>query len=70
MTRNSDPNYFAFMLRVWREEAQERWRASLEDPQNGDRRVFADLETMFEFLRTHAYPDSETESEGHTGDVS
>ena len=57
MTETIDPNYFAFMLRVWREEAQDRWRASLEDPRSGERRVFADLETMLDFLRAQAYPD-------------
>jgi hypothetical protein len=57
MTEPIDPNYFAFMLRVWREEAQDRWRASLEDPRSGERQVFADFEQMLDFLRTQAYPD-------------
>ena len=61
-----EPDYFSYLLRVWRESgdgASERdaldsqgrmggvWRASLESPQADDRRGFASLEDLFAFLR-------------------
>ena len=45
--------YLAYMLRLWRagEGDKPMWRASVESPHTGERRVFADLETLFAFLQ-------------------
>lgn len=44
--------YFAYMLRLWRAAADGHlaWRASLEDPQTGERLGFADLGALFDYL--------------------
>jgi hypothetical protein len=46
-------NYFAYLLRLWRERSGEssRWRASLQDPHSGERVGFANLEELFGYLR-------------------
>ena len=46
------PPYFAYMLRLWRSESQDRqqWRASLESPHTGERQVFSSLEQLYAFL--------------------
>jgi hypothetical protein len=54
------PTDYSFILRLWQiqgEEVQgEReeqwfWRASLDDPQTGDRVGFTDLEALFAYIR-------------------
>ena len=50
MTKSTASNYFAFLLRLWKEENHESWRASLEDPQTGERKAFADLPSLIRFL--------------------
>lgn len=44
--------YMAFMLRLWRANraAAPGWRASLESPLTGERRGFASLEALVEYL--------------------
>jgi hypothetical protein len=46
------PHYLAYMLRLWEVASDEElaWRASLESPHTGERRGFASLEVLFEFL--------------------
>lgn len=48
------PNYHAYLLRLWRVDAQRTgaasWRASLEDPHTGLRLGFATLEQLFAHL--------------------
>jgi hypothetical protein len=46
------PGYLAYMLRMWRVEAEDGpvWRASVESPHTGERRGFASLELLFAFL--------------------
>jgi hypothetical protein len=45
--------YLAYMLRLWQGNATETavWRASLEDPHTGEQKGFADLESLFTFLK-------------------
>ncbi len=48
------PVYYAYLLRLWHDDAcPSCWRASLEDPQTGKRVGFANLETLFAYLREH-----------------
>lgn len=48
------PNYHAYLLRLWRVETQHSgaatWHASLEDPHTGLRLGFATLELLFAYL--------------------
>lgn len=45
--------YHAYLLRLWLAVEQEQvvWRASLENPQTGERLGFANLERLFVFLQ-------------------
>ncbi len=46
-------DYVAYLLRLWRSETDGEavWRASIESPRTGERRGFASLDQLFEFLR-------------------
>jgi hypothetical protein len=46
-------HYHAYLLRLWQtgEGEAAEWRALLEDPRTGERRGFADLDSMFAFLK-------------------
>ncbi len=50
---NPSPRYLSYLLRLWQTQDQDRilWRASLESPGTGERRGFADLEELVQFLR-------------------
>ncbi len=43
-------NYLAFLLRLWREDEATPWRATLENPHNGERHSFSSLEKLYAFL--------------------
>ena len=45
--------YLSFLLRLWciNQDGCEIWHASLEDPRTGERRGFASLDALMEFLR-------------------
>jgi hypothetical protein len=47
------PIYIAYLLRLWQVEdrLESVWHASLEDPHTGERKGFADLESLWAFLR-------------------
>lgn len=44
------PDYHAYLLRLWREGAQKPWRAELVSPHTGDKHHFADQGKLIEFL--------------------
>ncbi len=46
-------DYLAYQLRLWRTRGEERamWRASLKSAQTRERRSFASLDDLFDFLR-------------------
>jgi hypothetical protein len=45
-------DYQSYLLRLWRDNNEEKgWRASLESAQSGERKGFADLDALFDFLR-------------------
>jgi hypothetical protein len=62
-------DYQSYLLRLWRaKEGQEGWRASLESAQTGERKGFATLDALFEYVRSRARVElSECSREG--GDV-
>jgi hypothetical protein len=57
------PDYLSYLLRLWRVDGdnaaqptanQAVWRASLENPHTGERKGFASLDDLFDFLREQA----------------
>jgi hypothetical protein len=42
--------YFAYLLRLWRENSDGSWRALLENPNAEERIGFANLADLIEFL--------------------
>ena len=46
-------HYLAYMLRLWQvsNNGEPIWRASLESPHTGERKGFASLDDLFDFLR-------------------
>jgi hypothetical protein len=45
-------DYYSYLLRLWREGDEEvGWRASLHDPQTGERMGFGNIDELFRFLR-------------------
>ena len=74
-------DYHSYLLRLWRESStgqSERgtsespdstgwvWRASLESPQADDRKGFASLEDLFDFLRQQTSLVSDTSRDSVT----
>jgi hypothetical protein len=61
------PDYLSYLLRLWLVEnhgeapGAERatWRASLESAHTGEKRTFASLDELFEFLRKQTGAPSE-----------
>lgn len=53
------PDYLSYLLRLWRVENHGEapgadkaiWRASLESAHTGEKRIFASLDDLFEFLQ-------------------
>lgn len=44
------PDYRAFLLRLWREDAAAPWRCSLQTADATERRGFADLQQLVAYL--------------------
>ncbi len=61
-------HYLAYLLRLWRvgKEDEAAWRASLEDAHTGERQGFADLDALFDYVRsqTRAGPSLSSGEEG------
>ena len=46
-------DYQSYLLRLWRaKEGAEGWRASLESAQTGERKGFATLDALFDYVRS------------------
>ena len=69
MTAKTRP-YFSYLLRIWQENDREVpvWRASLEDPQTGQRRGFLDLDALIDFIHAKTGEDRKRLSEGLSDD--
>lgn len=72
MPAASQHTYITYLLRLWRADETEPWRASLNDPHSGDKHNFASLDQMIEFLRAqagevHLSHDGEGSSEPASG---
>jgi hypothetical protein len=55
---NQQDEYISYLLRLWRvgEEQTDVWQASLENTDTSQRRGFANLDELFEFLREVTTP--------------
>ncbi len=42
--------YYSYLLRLWRDDDGAPWRSSLEAPRTRERKSFANLEGLCEFL--------------------
>jgi len=51
MRTQPEPDYFACLLRVWRDGAESPWRASVEDPRTGESKHFASPQQAFVFIK-------------------
>ncbi len=68
------PRYLSYLLRLWQtsDNNNQVWRASLESPGTGERRGFASLRDLFDFLEsqtsraeTHDEPGRDSTREAH-----
>jgi hypothetical protein len=50
MKKHFGRNYLAYLLRLWQEGDETSWRATLENPHNGKRYAFSNLEKLYAFL--------------------
>jgi hypothetical protein len=55
LVHEEPPRYRAYMLRMWEVRGEQpaqpsMWRFSLEDPETGKKRAFADLQALTGFL--------------------
>jgi len=61
-------DYQSYLLRLWRvKEGEEGWRASLESAQTGQRKGFATLDALFDYVRSRTHAGSSERS--RTGGV-
>jgi hypothetical protein len=61
--RGEQPHYQSYLLRLWRvDEGENGVQASLESTHTGERRGFANLEAMLDFLRRQMAAQSERNS--------
>jgi hypothetical protein len=52
-------DYQSYLLRLWwAKEGEEGWRASLESAQTGERRGFATLDALFDYVRSQTRVES------------
>ena len=58
---HNEPNYQAYLLRLWRDGPRNRWRASLQSTKAGDTQLFADVQSLLNFLQSQT---DETTSKG------
>ena len=61
----SETNYQAYLLRLWRDGPHNRWRASLQSTKAGDIQLFADVQSLLNFLQSQT---DETTSKGDDKD--
>ena len=70
---SKERRYFSYMLRLWETSDGERqmWRASLESPGGGERRGFASLQSLIDFLEAQTEDldaqDGEADTQGDEG---
>ncbi|MAT96581.1 MAG: hypothetical protein CL608_05505 [Anaerolineaceae bacterium] len=53
----------SYLLRLWREDAQSPWRASLQNVATNERIGFADLQSLFLFVQTQTEASSKSQKD-------
>lgn len=48
--KKTQSNYYAYLLRLWREDGRDNWHVTLQNPHNGELLKFADIEKFWAFL--------------------
>ena len=51
-------NYYAFLLRLWRENDSSPWRAALENPHTSEKHTFSTLEQLWTYVQTQIDPSA------------
>jgi len=67
MKQSRTPKYYAYLLRFWREDGSNSWRATLEDPHSGESVGFASLPQLFAFLDKKSTPKNDENKASSTG---
>jgi hypothetical protein len=49
--KSTDQHYQSYLLRLWRTGDDGPWRATLEDTLSSERHSFADVESLYAYLR-------------------
>ena len=65
---SSTPPYLSYLLRLWLAGSndQPEWRLVLIDPQTGERRGFASLEALMDYLQTRMKEVTSSEAGAHS----
>ncbi len=50
-------SYNSWVLRMWQEESQDKWRASLKDARDGRQTNFSSITSLVEFLKSRGLQD-------------
>jgi hypothetical protein len=58
------PSQQSYLLRLWQEDAQSPWRASLQNVATNERFGFADLQSMFLFVEAQTGKSDKKNSTG------
>lgn len=48
----STTNYQAYLLRLWRDGPSNHWRAALQSTKASEMQLFADVQSLLDFLRS------------------
>jgi len=60
-----NPHYHSYLLRLWRDNSNHPWRASLQSTATGEKLAFADLLTLLAFLVEQLTVDEEASELAH-----
>ena len=62
-------DYHAYLIRLWRDDKQQPWRAELVSPHSGEARRFANPEQLFHFMQEQmeSDPNPAPKASTHTG---
>ena len=56
-------NYYAFLLRLWREDGRSSWNAALENPHTGEKHTFTTPDQFWDYLQAQLDPPETTSEE-------
>ena len=64
----SETNYQAYLLRLWRDGPRNRWRASLQSTKASDTQLFADVQSLLNFLQSQTDETTSKDDDQAQGD--